>query len=64
MVAICAGFCVAAVKPEPDFGGSVSVLARADLAAGLAYAHRRQVAKGQALALVHCDIAAQRHGVL
>ena len=28
-----------------------------DLAAGLAYAHRRQVAKGQALALVHCDIS-------
>ena len=28
-----------------------------DLAAGLAYAHRRTVAKGQALALVHCDIA-------
>ncbi len=28
-----------------------------DLAAGLAYAHRRTVAKGQALALVHCDIS-------
>lgn len=28
-----------------------------DLAAGLAYAHRRQVAKGQALMLVHCDIS-------
>ncbi len=28
-----------------------------DLAAGLAYAHRRTVAKGQALSLVHCDIS-------
>jgi len=28
-----------------------------DLAAGLAYAHRRQVKQGQALALVHCDIS-------